>query len=136
MTGESRTAIVTVASTGIGAARARRLAAAGSRSIVNYVSSAEAAQRVVAVRADVADPSGIKTLFDAAERAHGPVDVLVNDAGIPTVSPLADVDDEHYRRQIAINLTASFNGMREAAKRVPDGGWVSGQVIMANGARN
>ena len=62
--------------------------------------------------------------------------MLVNDAGIPTVSPLADVDDEHYRRQIAINLTGSFNGMREAAKRVRDGGWVSGQVIMANGARN
>ena len=133
MTGESRTAIVTGASRGIGAALARRLAADGLRIIVNYASSADAARQVVAaiegaggramaVRADVAEASGITALFDAAEGAYGPVDVLVNNAGILKVSPLADVADGDYQRQIAINLTGSFNGMREGARRVRDGG--------------
>ena len=133
MTNESRTAIVTGASKGIGAALAKRLAADGFRMIVNYLSSADEAQQVVAVievagqqamavRADIAEPSGIKALFDAAEREYGPVDVLVNNAGILKVSPLADVADEDYRRQVAVNFTGTFHGMREGARRVRDGG--------------
>ncbi len=133
MTDEGRTAIVTGASRGIGAALARRLAADGLRVIVNYSSSADAARQVVAAieeaggramaaRADVADPSEVKALFDAAEGRYGPVDVLVNNAGVLSVSPLADVSDADYQRQLAINLTGTFNGMREGARRVRDGG--------------
>ncbi len=129
----SRTAILTGASRGIGAALATRLAADGFRVVVNYASSAEEAKRLAAeigaaggaataVCADVANPSAVKALFDAAEREYGRVDVLVNNAGISTVSPLAAVSDEDYQRQVAINLTGSFNGMREGARRVQDGG--------------
>ena len=133
MSEESRTAIVTGASKGIGAALARRLAADGFRTVVNYASStAEAAETVAAIKAaggqaiavgaDVSDPAAVKMLFDRAEAEFGPVDVLVNNAGILKQGPLAQVTDEDYQRQIAINLTGTFNGMREGAKRVRDGG--------------
>lgn len=128
-----KTAIVTGAGKGIGAALAKRLAPDGFSVVVNYSSSAEAASQVVAaiqaaggqaqpVRADVASTAEVKALFDAAEAAFGPVDVLVNNAGVLKVSPLAQVTDEDFQAQIAVNLTGTFNGMREGARRVRDGG--------------
>ena len=128
-----RTAIVTGASKGIGAALAKRLASDGFQTIVNYASSDNEAQKVVAaielaggrakaIRADVADASAVKALFDRTEAEFGPVDVLVNNAGISKTSLLANVTDEDYQRQIAVNLTGAFNGMREGARRVRDGG--------------
>jgi len=57
-----------------------------------------------------------------AEAEFGPVDVLVNNAGIMKLSALAEVTDEDYQRHIAVNLTGAFNGMREGARRVRDGG--------------
>ncbi len=133
MNQENRTAIVTGASKGIGAALAKRLAADGFQTIVNYCASATDAEAVVAViaasggrakaiKADVADASAIKMLFDRAEAEYGPVDVLVNNAGVSKMSPLSQVTDEDYQRLIAVNLTGTFNGMREGARRVRDGG--------------
>jgi 3-oxoacyl-[acyl-carrier protein] reductase len=133
MSHEWRSAIVTGASKGIGAALAKRLASDGFKTIVNYASSADEAEAVVAdiasaggsakaIRADVSDASAMRRLFDEAEAAFGPIDVLVNNAGILSVSPLATVSDEDYQRQLAVNLTGSFNGMREAARRLRDGG--------------
>ena len=133
MSNEIRTAIVTGASKGIGAAVAKRLAADGFRTVVNFASSAAEAEEVVAVikaaggraRAiggDVADASAVRRLFDQAEAEFGPVDVLVNNAGILKLSPLAEVADADYQRQVAVNLTGTFNGMREGARRVRDGG--------------
>jgi 3-oxoacyl-[acyl-carrier protein] reductase len=124
---------VTGASKGIGAALAKRLAADGFQTVVNYSSSAaEAAQVVAAIKeaggraraigANVADASAMRALFDQAETEFGPVDVLVNNAGILKVSPLAAVTDVDYQSQIAVNLTGTFNGMREGARRVRDGG--------------
>ncbi|HEY1836500.1 MAG TPA: SDR family oxidoreductase, partial [Rhizomicrobium sp.] len=75
-----------------------------------------------AIRADVADAAQMKSLFDEAEAAFGPVDVLVNNAGILKTTLLADVSDAEYQRMIAVNLTGTFNGMREGAKRLRDGG--------------
>ncbi|WP_412065079.1 SDR family oxidoreductase [Rhizobium sp. SYY.PMSO] len=133
MTSEIKTAIVTGASKGIGAAIARQLAADGFQTIVNYASSSgEAAEivagieqaggRALAVRADIADAQALTALFDRAEAEFGRVDVLVNNAGISKFSPLAEVSDEDFQRQIAVNLTGTFNGMREGAKRMRDGG--------------
>ncbi len=133
MTSEIKTAIVTGASKGIGAAIARQLAADGFQTIVNYASSSgEAAEivagieqaggRALAVRADIADAQALKALFDRAEAEFGRVDVLVNNAGISKFSPLAEVSDEDFQRQVAVNLTGTFNGMREGAKRMRDGG--------------
>jgi 3-oxoacyl-[acyl-carrier protein] reductase len=133
MSNQSRTAIVTGASRGIGAAIAQRLAADGLRIVVNYSSSPAEADAVVAaiveaggearaIRANVADAAEMTALFDQAEAAFGPVDVLVNNAGILTVAPLAQVSDEEFERIFSINLKGSFNGMREAARRLRDGG--------------
>jgi 3-oxoacyl-[acyl-carrier protein] reductase len=133
MTSGTKTAIITGAARGIGAALAKRLASDGFQTIVNYSSSSAEAQKLVAaiaeaggrakaVAGDVAEASAVRKLFDEAEAAFGPVDVLVNNAGILKNAPLADVTDEDYERQVAVNITGTFNGMREGARRVRDGG--------------
>ncbi len=133
MSNFNRTAIVTGAGKGIGAAIATRLAADGFAVIVNYSASVNEAQELVsriqasggmasAIRADVTDPAEMVALFDAAEKAFGPVDVLINNAGISRMAPLAQVTDADYQAHIAVNLTGTFNGMREGSKRVRDGG--------------
>ena len=133
MSEQNKVAIVTGASRGIGAAIAERLARDGFTVIVNYAGNAEAAQKVVqeiekqggravAAQADVSDADAVKRMFDSAESAFGGVDVLVNNAGILDNAPLAEVSDESFDRQIAINLKGTFNGLREAAKRLRKGG--------------
>ncbi|ESY89579.1 SDR family oxidoreductase [Mesorhizobium sp. LNHC229A00] len=132
-TDQTKAAIVTGASKGIGAAIARRLARDGIAVVVNYVrgqAEAEALVRAIeadggkaiAVRADIADPAGIAKLFDAGEKAFGGIDILVNNAGIMKLSPIAQADDAFFDTQVAINLGGVFRGMREGAKRLRDGG--------------
>ncbi len=133
MANNNKTAIVTGAAKGIGAAIAGRLGSDGFRTVVNYLSSETEANRLVAaietaggraiaVQGDVSDPAAVRTLFDRAEAEFGTVDVLVNNAGTLQRKPLVNVTDDDYQRLIASNLTGSFNGMREGAKRVRDGG--------------
>lgn len=126
-------AIVTGGSRGIGAAVSERLAADGHAVIVNYATRRDDADRLVdrihaaggdaiAVQADVGDPASMRALFDAAEARYGAIDVLVNNAGILDLDPIADYADDRFDRLVAINLKGSFNGMREAARRLRDGG--------------
>jgi 3-oxoacyl-[acyl-carrier protein] reductase len=129
----SKVAIVTGASRGIGAAVAERLAADGFTAVVNYSGDVKSAEtlarkiegsggRALAIKADVSDPSAVREMFDTAEAAFGGVDVLVNNAGIMKLAKIADSDDALFDQQIAVNLKGSFNAMREAAKRLRDGG--------------
>jgi len=129
----NKVAIVTGASRGIGAAVAERLARDGLAVIINYLSNAGPAKtlvhqiearggRALAAKADVSDPDAIRGMFDAAERAFGGIDVLVNNAGIMKLARLADSDDASLDQQIAVNLKGSFYRMREAARRLRDGG--------------
>jgi 3-oxoacyl-[acyl-carrier protein] reductase len=128
-------AIVTGASRGIGAAIARRLAQDGFTVVVNYAGSAGEAEALVAEieaaggraipeQANVADPAAVARMFDAAEAAFGGVDVLVNNAGIMKLAKLADSDDALFDSQIAINLKGTFNTLREASRRLRNGGRV------------
>lgn len=131
----NKVAIVTGASRGIGSAIAERLAADGFAVVVNYAGGeAEAAAvvkrigvaggRALAVQADVSKPPDTARLFDAAENEWGGVDVLVNNAGIMPLAPIATTDDATFDRVVAVNLKGTFNGLREAAKRLRDGGRV------------
>ncbi len=74
------------------------------------------------MKADVADASAVRALFDATEKAFGGVDVLVNNAGIMQLARIADATDDQFDRQIAINIKGTFNGLREAGRRLRNGG--------------
>lgn len=130
---QNKTAIVTGASRGIGAAIARRLAADGFNVIVNYAGSEQNAADVVeqiesaggkaiAAKADVSDAVAVKRMFDGAETAFGGVDVLVNNAGIMKLAKIIDSDDALFDAHIAVNLKGTFNTLREAAGRLRNGG--------------
>jgi 3-oxoacyl-[acyl-carrier protein] reductase len=129
----NKVAIVTGASRGIGAAVAERLADDGLTVVINYsgdVKSAEALARKIdakggralTARADVSDANAVRGMFDAAEAAFGGVDVLVNNAGIMKLAKIADSDDSLFDLQVAVNLKGTFNTLREAARRLRDGG--------------
>jgi 3-oxoacyl-[acyl-carrier protein] reductase len=129
----AKVALVTGASRGIGMAIAERLARDGFKLIINYSENAAPAEALVrklegaggrafAVKADISDPSAVRKMFDAAEVAFGGIDVLVNNAGIMTLAPIADTDDASFDRHIAVNLKGTFNTLREAAKRLRAGG--------------
>ncbi|TBC86537.1 SDR family oxidoreductase [Rhizobium leguminosarum] len=129
----NKVAIVTGASRGIGAAIAERLGRDGFAVVVNYAGSAAAAEEVVrkiegaggkavAAQADVSDAEAVRRMFDMAETAFGGIDALLNNAGIMQLAKIADADDANFDRQIAINLRGTFNTLREAGKRLRDGG--------------
>ena len=129
----NKVAIVTGASRGIGAAIAERLAADGFTVVVNYAGRATDAEALVAkieaaggraipAQADVSDPAAVARMFDAAQAAFGGVDVLINNAGIMKLASIADSDDALFDSQVAINLKGVFNTLREAAKRLREGG--------------
>ncbi len=133
MADTQRCAIVTGSSKGIGAAVAERLAREGFAVVVNYASGAQAADalvakieaaggKAIAVKADVSDPAAVAALFDRATESFGGVDVLVNNAGIMKLKPVVETEDALFDQHIAINLKGTFNGLREAARRMRDGG--------------
>jgi 3-oxoacyl-[acyl-carrier protein] reductase len=131
--GTNKLAIVTGASRGIGAAVAERLADDGFTVVVNYAGDSKSAEALVrkieakgghalTAKADVSDPNAVRGMFDAAEAAFGGVDVLVNNAGIMKLARIADSDDAMFDQHLAVNLKGTFNTLREAAKRLRDGG--------------
>src|SRR5262249_32659473 len=132
-----KVAVVTGASKGIGADVAKHLAAEGAAVVVNYASSKEAADRVVAdivrsggkavaVQADVAKKRDIDRLVGETKKAFGRLDVLVNNAGIYEFLPLEAITEESYRKQFDTNVLGPILTTQEAAKYFGDGG---GSVI-------
>ncbi|MBB2969867.1 SDR family oxidoreductase [Mesorhizobium sp. RMAD-H1] len=128
-----KVAVVTGSSRGIGAATARRLARDGYAVTVNceknrdlaagVVREIEAAGgRAIWVQADVSDPGAVRRLFEENERAFGGVDVVVSNAGIMRLAPFSEMSDADFSRMVDVNQKGSFFVLREAARRVRDGG--------------
>jgi 3-oxoacyl-[acyl-carrier protein] reductase len=131
---ENKVAVVTGASKGIGASIAKHLAAEGASVVVNYASSKDGADRVVAeivskggkaiaVQANVAKKADIDRLFAQTKKAFGPLDILVNNAGIYEFSPIEGVTEEHFHKLFDVNVLGLILTSQEAAKHFgPAGG--------------
>lgn len=111
-----KTVLITGGSRGIGAACVRAFAAAGCRVAFSYLHSEEKAAalcaelegRAVAIQADVADRDQVTALFRQAEQAFGPVEVLVNNAGIAQQKLFTDITPDEWRRMLAVHLDGPF----------------------------
>ena len=123
----NRVAVVTGASKGIGAAIAKQLAAEGASVVVNYASSKEGADRVVAeitknggkavaLQADVAKAKDVERLLAEAKKTFGKLDILVNNAGIYQFSPVGEVSESHFHKQFDLNVLGLILASKEAAK--------------------
>jgi 3-oxoacyl-[acyl-carrier protein] reductase len=122
-----KVAVVTGASKGIGASIAKHLAAEGAAVVVNYASSQDGADRVVAeivnnggkavaVQANVAKQADVERLFSDAKRAFGRLDILVNNAGIYEFSPLENVTEEHFHKQFNLNVLGLLLASQHAVR--------------------
>ncbi|WP_187688338.1 SDR family NAD(P)-dependent oxidoreductase [Nocardia wallacei] len=142
MTGQAaligRTALVTGASRGIGRGIAVALAGAGAAVAVNYRSRAdEAAATVaeieraggtaVAVRADVAKRAEVEALTERVESALGPIDVLINNAGIATIRGLDDLTEDDFDATLATNLKSAFLCIQAVIAGMRRRGW--GRIV-------
>lgn len=129
-----KVAVVTGASKGIGAGIATALAAAGAAVVVNYASSREGADRVVAgivraggkaiaVQGDVSKAADVSRIFSETRKAFGRLDVLVNNAAIYQFAPLEQITEDHFDRQFNINVKGLILATQEAVKLFgPEGG--------------
>jgi 3-oxoacyl-[acyl-carrier protein] reductase len=129
-----KVAVVTGASKGIGAGIAKGLAAEGASVVVNYASSKEGADKVVAeitgkggkaiaVQGDVAKSADVERLFAETKKTYGKVDILVNNAGVYQFSPLDDITEDIFHRQFNTNVLGLLLATQAAARLIgPDGG--------------
>lgn len=120
-----KTAIVTGGAKGIGAAAVKKLCENGFSVAINYLSSEEKAKALSSdlvssgydafpVKADVADASQVKAMFERVMRRNGRIDVLVNNAGIAKQQLFDTVSDEEWQEMLSCDLTGAFNCCREA----------------------
>lgn len=129
-----KVAIVTGASKGIGAEIALALAAEGASVAVNYSTSKEGADRVVnqivkqggkaiAVKADIGNPDDIEKLVAETNTEFGPINILVNNAGIYEFSSLDTITPEHFHKQFDLNVLGLLLMSQAAVRHFhPDGG--------------
>jgi 3-oxoacyl-[acyl-carrier protein] reductase len=137
-----RTAVITAAAgAGIGGATARRFLEEGARVLISDAHARRlkeyearlagefGAESVDALACDVTDETQVQALFEAAVRAHGRLDVVVNNAGLGGTSPLVDMSDEQWSRVLDVTLNGTFRCTRAALRLLRETG---GGVIVNN----
>ena len=129
-----KVAIVTGASKGIGAGIAKHFAQSGASVVVNYATSKEAANalvaeikssggKAVAIQADFSKTADIQRLFEESKHAFGTLDILVNNAGVYAFAPLQDSTEQEFHREFSTNVLGVITATQEAAKYFgPNGG--------------
>jgi glucose 1-dehydrogenase len=139
-------ALVTGASSGIGAGVAKALSEAGAAVIINYSSSAEKAEAVLAeivqkggvgmtCKADVSNEADVQRMFTETISKFGTIDILINNAGLQKDARFHEITLEQWNQVIAINLTGQFLCAREAIKEflkrgvVPSRSKSAGKII-------
>ncbi|MES1955672.1 SDR family NAD(P)-dependent oxidoreductase [Salinisphaera hydrothermalis] len=136
---QNRVALVTGASRGIGRGAAIALAQAGCRVALGYNRSADEARAAVteiekaggaamAVQADMADHDALNAMVDTVESELGPVEILVNNAGINPIYPLDEIDVARWNETLQINLTSCFVLSQRVVPGMRERGW--GRLIM------
>ena len=141
MSKERKTALVTGSSRGIGRAIAERLAEDGTAVVINYTRNSKQADetvsgivakggKAIAIQADISKPAEVRRLFDEAEKAIGALDIVVANAGVFLMKPLEESTEEDYDYVFNTNTKGVFLTLREAAKRVSEGGRI---VVVSTG---
>ncbi len=143
---QNQVAIVTGASSGIGAGVAKALAGEGAIVAINYSSSADKAEEVLAeikakggdgftIKADVSNEAEVINMFQQVIKQYGTVDILVNNAGLQKDSKFHEMTLEEWNLVLGINLTGQFLCAREAIKEflrrgiVPEKSKSAGKII-------
>ncbi|PJZ26429.1 oxidoreductase [Leptospira hartskeerlii] len=133
---KGKVAVVTGASKGIGASIAKTLGSAGASVVVNYSSSKEGADKVVAeiekqggkaiaVQGDMSKSSDVKRLFSETKKAFGSINILVNNAGVFEFAPLEAVTEDEFHRQMNTNVLGPILATQESLNHfAPEGGSV------------
>jgi 3-oxoacyl-[acyl-carrier protein] reductase len=148
---ESKVAIVTGASKGIGAGIAKALAAEGASVVVNYASSKEGAETVVAsiikaggkavaVGGDVSKATDAQSIVETAIKNYGLLDILVNNSGVYEFAPIEAITEEHFHRHFNINVLGLLLVTQAAVKHLKEGasiiniGTIASRLTPANTA--
>lgn len=129
----NKIAVVTGASSGIGAGIARAFGAEGATVIVNYASSKAGADAVVAsieaaggnavaLQADMSKAADVANLFERVKADYGTLDILVNNAGVAVFEMVAEMTEDAFHKQFNVNVLGYFLAIREALKVFKDGG--------------
>lgn len=143
---QGQRALVTGASSGIGATVAKTLAAAGAKVVVNYAGGADRAQAVVdqiraaggaamAIRANVHREDEVEAMFQRMRETWGGLDILVNNAGLQKDAPLVEMSLADWQYVLDVNLTGQFLCSRAAAREflqrgvVPELSRAAGKII-------
>src|SRR4029450_12051491 len=143
---QGNVAVVTGASKGIGASIAKALADEGASVVVNYSSSKQDADRVVAdipgrggkalaVQGNVSKQADVERLFSETKKAYGRLDILVNNAGVYEFAPLENVTEELFHKHFNVNVLGLLLTTKEAVKHMGPGGSIINMGSVASSIR-